>query len=117
MQTIGSDDKILLKSGEKYVMTEIEEIVVIKAADDYSEVYLRTGERVMIKRSLKNWEEKLPGKKFLRIHRNTIINIKMIEKIEQMFSGAYIIRLSKFPEPVYSSQRYSQKIRKELLLK
>lgn len=115
--TISQDEKIFLKSGGKYILAAIEDIVIIKAANDYSEVQLSDGEKALIKKSLKSWEEMLPSKSFLRIHRNTIINIDLIEKIERMFKGSYVVKLKNYPELIYFSQRYSQKVRKLLLMK
>jgi DNA-binding LytR/AlgR family response regulator len=115
--TIADDKKIFLKSGEKYILTVIKDILVIKAANDYSEVFLNNHENALIKKSLKSWEDILPAKSFLRIHRNTIINIEQIEKIERMFKGSFVVKLKNHPELIYFSQRYSQKLRKLLLLK
>ncbi len=114
---ISHDERVIFKSGEKHILAVIEDIVIIKSADDYSEVFLKSGEKILIKKSLKSWEETLPDKSFLRIHRNTIINTKLIEKIEKMFNGSYVVRLKDYPDAIYFSQRYSQKIRKLLLIK
>ena len=111
------DEKILLKSGGKHVLALISEIVVIKAANDYSEVMLKSREKILIKKSLKNWEKILPEKSFLRIHRNSIINIELVEKIENKIKGSYIVKLKNYPELIHFSQRYSQKVRKLLLMK
>ena len=59
----------------------------------------------------------LPEKNFLRVHRNTIINTRFIEKIEPMFKGSYVAKLMDYDEPIYFSQRYSQKVRKLFLMK
>jgi DNA-binding LytR/AlgR family response regulator len=111
------DEKILLKSGGKHVLALINEIVIIKAANDYSEVLLKTREKILVKKSLKNWEKNLPEKSFLRIHRNMIINIELVEKIESKLKGSYIVKLKNHPELIHFSQRYSQKVRKLLLMK
>jgi len=111
------DEKIFLKSGDKYILSAIEDIVVIKAANDYSEVILKTGEKILVKKSLKSWEETLPSKSYLRIHRNTIINTELLEKIERLSNNSYVVRLKNYPEPISFSQRYSQKIRKSLKIK
>ncbi len=111
------DENILIKSGGKHILAVLDDIIIIKAKKDYSEILLKTGEKALIKKTLKSWEKTLPEKTFLRIHRNTIINSKLIEKIEPMFNGSYVARLKYYPDPIYFSQRYSQKIRKKLLLK
>ena len=114
---ISKDEKILIKTTGKHILAVIDDIVIIKAANDYSEVLLNNGEKALMKKSLKSWEEVLPEKRFLRIHRNAIINISLIEKIETIFKGSYVVKLKNYPELIYFSQRYSQKARKLLLLK
>jgi len=114
---VSQDEKIFLKSGDKYILAAIEDIVIIKAANDYSEVTLNYGDKALVKKSLKSWEETLPSKRFLRIHRNTIINTELVEKIERLSNGTYVVRLKNYPESIYFSQRYSQKVRKLLLMK
>lgn len=111
------NEKILLKSGGKHILAVIKEISIIKAANDYSEVLLKSKEKILVKKSLKSWEKILPEKNFLRIHRNTIINIELIEKIESVFKGTYVVKLKNYPELIHFSQRYSQKVRKLLSMK
>jgi two-component system response regulator AlgR len=94
-----------LKSGGKHVLALISEKIVIKAANDYPEVMLKSMEKI------------LPGKSFLRIHRNAIINIELAEKIENKIKGSNIVKLKNYPELIHFSKRYSQKVRKLLLMK
>jgi DNA-binding LytR/AlgR family response regulator len=111
------DEKIILKSGGKHLLITVNEIVIIKASNNYSEVVLSSGQKAMIKGSLKSWENKLPVKNFLRVHRNTIINLELIEKIESNQNGSYLVKLKYYPEIIQFSHRYSQKARKLLLIK
>jgi two-component system LytT family response regulator len=41
-----------------------------------------------------NLHAKLDAKKFLRIHRSTIVNIERIKDIQLLFKGEYIISLT-----------------------
>ncbi|MHB8337207.1 MAG: LytR/AlgR family response regulator transcription factor [Ignavibacteriaceae bacterium] len=114
---VSGDEKILLKSNGEHILTSLNDIIIIKALDDNTEVFLKYGKKAIVNKSLKSWEEMLPEKNFLRVHRNTIINTRFIEKIEPMFKGSYVAKLMDYDEPIYFSQRYSQKVRKLFLMK
>ncbi len=114
---ISEDGKILLKSGYEYLLKSLEDIILIKASADYTEVFINDGKKILLKKTLKSWEEILPEKLFIRIHRNTIINLSYIEKIESLSNRSYIAHIKNIEEPVIFSQRYSQKIKKKLMIK
>lgn len=108
------DEKILFESGKKVTTLELHDIVCILSEGVYSQVFL-TGERhFLFRRLLKEWEESLPAKGFLRIHRSAIINAQMITSIEKQNNGTYCIFLKDFKEPIFSSIRYSHKLREKI---
>ncbi|MGA7720295.1 MAG: LytTR family transcriptional regulator DNA-binding domain-containing protein [Ignavibacteriaceae bacterium] len=111
------DEKLLLKSGGKNILALISEKIEIRAANDYLEVMLKSREKILIKKLLKNREKILREKCFLPKHWNTIINIEIVEKIENKIKSSYIVKLKNYPELIHFSQRYSQKIRRLLLMK
>lgn len=109
---ISLDDRLFFKNKEETFLLPVNKIVLIKAEGDYTNIYFMDGKKSSIKRSLKNWETSLPDKNFIRVHRNTIINIDHIEKINPWFNGTLTATIKGFSEPVYFSQRYSQKLKK-----
>ncbi|MDQ7817282.1 MAG: response regulator transcription factor [Melioribacteraceae bacterium] len=109
--------KFLIKSGDENLFISFNDLVLISADGYYSIVHLRSGKKITMKRTLKNWLTRLPEKSFIQVHRKMIINFDLIEKIEPGLKGTYIAKLKNYPEPVYFSQRCSQKIRKDLSLK
>jgi DNA-binding LytR/AlgR family response regulator len=78
----------------------------------YSQAILSNGKKSLIKRSLKKWESLIPADIFIKVHRNYIINLNWIEKMETGTKGTYIINSKGYTEIITSSQRYSQKLRK-----
>ena len=68
---------------------KIKDISHINAAGDYSEVFTVSGgggKRLLVEKSPREWEERLPEKHFLRIHRQTIVNLEEIEKTRPWFN-------------------------------
>ncbi len=109
--------KFILKNGKQNIFISFDDIKVISAKGYYSVVNLNNGKKITLKKSLKNWLTILPINKFYQVHRNSIINIEMIEKLDKGPKGNYIAKLKNYTELIYFSQRCSQKIRKDSILK
>ncbi|MFH0733505.1 MAG: LytTR family DNA-binding domain-containing protein [bacterium] len=107
------DDKLFVKQKDEISFIKIAEIKYITAANQYSLVYLNGGKGVLVHKSMKEWEEKLPAKNFLRVHRSTIICIDQISKIENWFNNSYRVYLSQIPTPILISKRFATKLRFE----
>lgn len=74
-------------------------VFVPAASIDWAEsldnhVRLHAGrETMLIRETLTNLEERLPGDTFIRIHRSTLVNTDRIREIQPWFGGDYVIIL------------------------
>ncbi len=77
-----SGDHIFIKSDGMVIKVFVDDITHIETANDY--VYINTTfkDRYLTLVSLSNIESKLPGEKFIRVHRFYLIGIKHVKKIE-----------------------------------
>ncbi|HKX84207.1 MAG TPA: LytTR family DNA-binding domain-containing protein [Pyrinomonadaceae bacterium] len=105
------DDRIFLEVGERSMFLKVSEISHINAAGDYSEIYTVEKKKLLVEKSLREWEERLPGKHFLRIHRQTIVNLDEIENIETWFNRTFQVRLKAYSQPLAVSRRYAIKLK------
>jgi two-component system, LytTR family, response regulator len=105
------DDRILLPLDGHYKLVPVRDIEWINAAGDYSEVFLTDQKRLLVLRSLKAWEQRLPVKHFVRVHRSAIVNIDRIEKVEEWFNASFRLHLKGRSEPLVTSRRYSTLLR------
>lgn len=101
-----SEDKILLKLHNTSVLVLVEEIKCILSENQYSNLITSKNKSVLVRRSIRAWEDKLPGNMFLRIHRSTIINLRYILKIEKSKSGTYSVFLKDYQNPFDISRKY-----------
>ncbi|MBI3124437.1 MAG: response regulator [Ignavibacteriales bacterium] len=108
----GHNEYIFLKSKKETGFHLINKIIVIKSLKDYTNIYLKDDKSIMLHRTLVEWEKKLPAEKFLRIHKQTLINRDYIENIEQTTSNRFLITLINYPKKLEVSQRYSRKLKK-----
>lgn len=105
------EDRLFIEIDEHSRFVKINSIVCISAAGDYSEVITSDGEKSLVLKSLKEWEDRLPEKYFTRIHRSTIINMEYIERIVGWFNRSYQVHLKHIEEPLTMSRRYAVKLK------
>jgi two-component system LytT family response regulator len=105
------EDRIFLELGERSIFLKVSEISHINAAGDYSEIFTVGKRKLLIEKPLREWEDRLPAKHFLRIHRQTIINLEEIDTIETWFNRTFQVRLKTFAQPLAVSRRYAIKLK------
>lgn len=85
-------DRILLKSGGEIYFLKADEIDWIEAEGDYMKFH--AGGRVhLLRETMGNLESRLDPKRFIRIHRSTIVNIDRVKKLSPSFAGEYAVIL------------------------
>jgi len=78
------DNSLFVKSEYKIVRIGFDEISYIEGLKDYVKFYIDGKDRPILSlMSLKNLEEKLPEKRFMRVHRSFIVNLEKIEIIQR----------------------------------
>jgi two-component system LytT family response regulator len=105
------EDRLFLEVDEHSRFLKINTIICISAAGDYTEIVTCDGQKSLVMKSLKEWEDRLPEKYFTRIHRSTIINLEYIERIVGWFNRSYQVHLRHLKEPLTMSRRYAVKLK------
>ena len=67
-------DHLALRSQQSVQIVSFKDICYLQADDCYTTVFLNDGKKVVVSRSLKYYEELLPGNSFLRIHQSYVVN-------------------------------------------
>lgn len=109
------DDRIFLELGARSLFLKVCDISHIVAAGDYSEVFTRDKRKYLVEKPLREWEERLPEKHFLRIHRQAIVNLEEIEHLEPWFNRTFQVRLKGLREPLTVSRRYAVKLKNKFV--
>ena len=110
-KTFEPDDFLFVDTGRRSKFIKISSIKCIVAADVYSEVFTDDGAKILLLKSLGEWEQRLPRKNFMRIHRSTIINLEFIERVEKRFNYSHRVYLEGINEPFVISRRYAVKLK------
>jgi two-component system LytT family response regulator len=97
-------NKIAVPEGNQLHFIKTEDIVYIKADNSYSEIYLENGTKMIVSRSIKNFEDGLKeNPNFCRIHKSYLINTQFVEKYDKA-NGGWVTLSNKIDFPVSSEK-------------
>lgn len=75
------NDSIFIKVEYKWVKVLLNDILYIEGVKDYVKVHLSTQNSILSLNSLKNMEEKLPARQFMRLNRSCIVSLSKITAV------------------------------------
>ena len=85
-------DRLAVKIDGRVLFLKIADLDWVEAADNY--VSLHVGKDThLLRETMANIEQRLPGGKFIRISRSTIVNMDRIRELQPMFHGEYSVVL------------------------
>ncbi|MEO5961440.1 MAG: LytTR family DNA-binding domain-containing protein, partial [Opitutaceae bacterium] len=88
-----SVERILVKSSGEIFFLKAEEIDWIEAEGDYMKFHV-SGRSHLMRETMARLEVRLDPKRFIRIHRSTIVNIDRLRKLSPSFAGEYAVILN-----------------------
>ena len=86
-------DRVVIKSGGRIYFLRVEEIDWVEGEGNYLSLHSASGTH-LIRETMGSFHAKLDPKKFLRIHRSTIVNIDRIKDLQHLLNGEYLISLT-----------------------
>jgi two-component system LytT family response regulator len=89
-------DYFFIKCGTKYEKIQFDDILYVEGMQNYISIYTRKGKFITML-LLKNLEENLDSKSFIRVHKSYIVSISKIEGIEgnNIYIQSYRIPISR----------------------
>ncbi len=96
--------KIVLKTLENIYLVEIQNITYCESDGCYTFVHMVAGEKIMISRTLREYDEMLSDNGFYRVHKSYLINLSHISRFEKQ-EGGYIVLTNGSKVPVSSRKR------------
>jgi two-component system LytT family response regulator len=110
-----NDDYIFFNEKGRSRFVLVDSIICIRAAKEYTEVITDAGIKGLLHRPMIDWERRLPGKNFVRIHRSTIINLHHINEVKPSASNLFSVFMKGLNEPLNMSRRYAAKVKKVMM--
>ena len=109
------DDPLFLTLNGHSTFLPVKKIACIQSAGDYTEVCSIDSRRGLVNLTLKQWAERLPRHRFVRIHRSALVNVEHVTKIEKRKNYTYGVYVKGFEEPLSMSRRYARLVKNELM--
>jgi two-component system, LytTR family, response regulator len=114
-RSLNNDDVIFLMLNNKYKFLRIDTIIAITSDADYTSIHTIDNTHSITRKTMKEWESRLPENHFCRIHRETIVNLEYISKIENESSNSFKIHIRGFDKPFNMSRRYIGKVKEKFI--
>jgi len=99
--------KLVLRTSESIHLVQISDIIRCEADNNYSTFFLDSGEKIVISKGLKEYEELLGKHGFFRVHQSHLINLSYILRFDKK-DGGFVVLTDKSIVPV--SQRKKQRL-------
>jgi len=108
------DDLFFYEEGRQPRFIRIRKIVHIEAAGNYTELHLADGSTALTSNTLSAWDERLPGDRFVRIHRSTIVNVEHVERMEHAANYTFDVFVAGQEAPLAMSRRRAKTLKDRL---
>ncbi len=96
--------KIVLKTSESIHIVNVQDIVRCESDRNYTIFYFREAKKLLVSKTLGDFEEMLSHYKFYRPHQSHLVNLNFIEKFEKS-DGGYLVMKDKTNVPVSTRKR------------
>lgn len=87
------DNRIVLRFQQYFDIVSFEDIAFCKSDGGYTTFFMTDGREIMISKTLKEYEELLPEKFFIRTHRSYLVNKRFIDRYHK--EGYLVLRNGK----------------------
>ena len=112
LKNAGVKESVAALSGDAIIMVPTKDILYFDAVDNKVFVYTKDS-NYEIKMKLYEIEEDYSFSSFIRVSKNTIINIRMIEHLSPEFNGRFVARLQN-GEKIIISRGYVPNLKRKL---
>jgi two-component system LytT family response regulator len=90
--SIGSSQKIVLKTNDQMHILSSNEIMHIEAEGNYTKFYLVNRKTILVSKTLKEYEDILDKSIFVRIHQSHIVNMSYASRFDKRNGGFLILK-------------------------
>lgn len=93
--------RITLATSQELLLVNTDDIIRIEASNNYSHFYFTNRPRVIVSKTLKEFEEQLGALHFFRVHQSHLVNLKHVESVHSgdgdyaMLTQAHRVEISR----------------------
>lgn len=109
------DDVIYVMINGSFKFLKLSQLKCITAEGNYSYIYYNQDKKDLVSKTLLDWEQILPEKYFIRIHRSTIVNFEYVKRIKKCSNHTHDVYIQNIEQPFHMSRRYAVKLKDQLV--
>jgi len=98
-------DVIYLRTGLQGRFVPLNDLSLVEAEQNYSVARLADGSRLLLRRTMKSWEDILPVSHFMRVHRTAIVNLARVTRYERDREERTLLSVAGVKEPVPATRK------------
>jgi len=98
------DKKIILRTSESIHLIEVRNIICCDSDSSYTTVHTVDGEKIIVSRTLKDYEEMLAPCGFYRVHKSFLVNLRHVKRLDRQ-EGGWLVVTNGLRIPVASRKR------------
>ncbi len=83
--------KLVLKTSDKIHILDVKDIIRCESENTYTTFYTNTGNKIVVSKSIKKYEEMLCPLGFMRTHQSHLINLNYISYFDKQLGGAIVM--------------------------
>lgn len=84
--------RLVLKTQESVHVVELDEIIRCEADRNYTSFFLQHGKKILVSKTLKEYETLLSAHNFLRVQQSHLININYVDRYDKKNGGAVVMK-------------------------
>lgn len=101
---INSPQKILLKTADAMVVADINNVVRCESQSNYTVFYFNDRPKIMVSKTLKDYDDLLSESGFFRVHQSHLVNLKYVKKYNR-FPDSHVVLYNNEQIPVAVRKR------------
>ncbi len=91
MRNSDEEKKIVLKDQKAIYVIKVSDIAYLQAEGVYTHFFIGNGEKVMVSKNIKEYEELLEGFGFMRVHNTYLVNLNRIVRFDKTDGGSLVL--------------------------
>ncbi len=84
--------EIALNTQEEIRVVSLDDIIRCSSMDNYTQFFIDDGSKVLVTKTLKDFERMLPSDMFLRVHQSHLVNIQKIQSYVKTEGGYLLLK-------------------------
>ncbi|MCC6462303.1 MAG: response regulator transcription factor [Saprospiraceae bacterium] len=90
-QSLAIPDRLAISSQDGLLIIDTNEIIHCESESNYSKIFMRSGQKIVVSRTLKDLEELLDQEVFFRLHHSHLVNLRSIRRYLRGEGGEVVL--------------------------